>query len=203
MSSKSRRNYVICVSLVITLFTANVVFADDNVPIPGDKNQLNNWFNQNVKPLSQRKDTLDPALIAAENAASTINAAIKNIPTGNTKRVIVYIGSGTYVEKIKMEREKPFITLYGAPGSMPNLTYGGTALKYGTVDSATLIVESDYFVAMNMIISNSAPKPDGKRKGAQTLALRAFGDKATFYKVTLHFRIHYVMMHIGIFTKIA
>ncbi|OIW04635.1 hypothetical protein TanjilG_07770 [Lupinus angustifolius] len=198
MASKSRRNCDICVTLMIALFAANIVLADDNIPIPGDKAQLNNWFNQVVKPLSQRKNTLDPALVAAEKAPTiikvmqngkgkfkTINQAIKSIPKGNTKRVIIYIGSGTYREKIKIEREKPFITLYGAPGSMPNLTYGGTALKYGTVDSATLIVESDYFVAVNMIISNSAPKPDGKTKGGQALALRVFGDKAAFYKVTL------------------
>ncbi|OMO51725.1 Pectinesterase, catalytic [Corchorus olitorius] len=42
-------------------------------------------------------------------------------------------------------------------------TLGGTAKKYGTVDSATLIVESDYF--------NSAPKPDGVMEGAQAAAL--------------------------------
>ncbi|CAL0318145.1 unnamed protein product [Lupinus luteus] len=185
-------------SLMVAIVVANVVFADDNVPIPGDKSQLDKWYNENVQPLAQRMDTLDPATIAAEGAATvikvmqdgsgqfkTINEALKSIPKGSTKRVIVYIGPGTYNEKIRIEREKPFITLYGAPGNMPNLTYGGNALKYGTVDSATLIVESDYFVAANMIISNSSPRPDGKMVGAQAVALRVSGDKATFYKVTL------------------
>ncbi|KAK7275054.1 hypothetical protein RIF29_16161 [Crotalaria pallida] len=197
MASQSRTSYMI-MPLMVALLTANIVFSDDNVPVPADKSQLNNWYNQNVQPLSQRKNTLDPGLLAAESAATvikvkqdgsgnfkTITEAIKSIPKGNTKRVIVYIGGGIYNEKIKIEREKPFVTLYGAPGNMPNLTYGGTALKYGTVDSATLIVESDYFVASNIMISNSAPRPDGKRIGAQAVALRASGDKAAFYNVKL------------------
>ncbi|KAE9605639.1 hypothetical protein Lal_00025220 [Lupinus albus] len=199
MAPKSKTSSTtIHLSLMVVIVIANVVFADDNAPIPADKAQLDKWYNQHVQPLAQRKGTLDPAVVAAEGAVSvikvsqdgsgkfkSINEAIKSIPKGNTKRVIVYIGAGTYNEKIRIEREKPFITLCGAPGKMPNLTYGGTALKYGTVDSATLIVESDYFVASNLVISNSSPKPDGKTEGTQALALRISGDKAAFYKVTL------------------
>ncbi|KAL2526949.1 putative pectinesterase 63 [Abeliophyllum distichum] len=55
---------------------------------------------------------------------------------------------------------------------MPILVFGGTAAEYGTVDSATLIVESDYFNAVNLKIVNSAPRPDGKRVGAQAATLR-------------------------------
>lgn len=35
---------------------------------------------------------------------------------------------------------------------MPTLVYNGDAATYGTVDSATLIVESDYFSAVNLNI---------------------------------------------------
>ena len=47
--------------------------------------------------------------------------------TGNNKRVIVYIGAGNYNEKIKIEKTKPFVTLYGVPENMPNLTFWGIA----------------------------------------------------------------------------
>ncbi|XP_061375321.1 pectinesterase PPME1-like [Gastrolobium bilobum] len=192
MFSKMRSSSI-QVGLIVVLLTASVVLSDDNVPIPADKAQVRTWFNNNVRPLAQSK-SLDPGLVAAEAGArvvkvmqdgsgnfKTITDAIKSIPIGNTKRVIIYIGGGNYHEKIKIERTKPFVTFYGAPGNMPNLTYGGTAQQYGTVDSATLIVESDYFVASNIIISNSAPRPDGKRPGAQAVALRISGDKAAFY----------------------
>ena len=165
MVSKPRTS-TINVAIIVALFTAHVVLSDDTTPIPADRTQLNSWFNTNVGPLEKRKATLDPALVTAEAGAKvikvkqdgsgnfkTITAAINSIPTGNTKRVIVNIGGGHYNEKIKIERTKPFVTLYATPGNMPNITYGGTAQKYGTVDSATLIVESDYFVAANIILS--------------------------------------------------
>ncbi|XP_027361828.1 pectinesterase 2-like [Abrus precatorius] len=190
--------FTIEVACAIAFFTSHVVLSDDTVPIPAEKAQLNTWFTNNVKPLKERKATLDPALLTAEEGSKvvkvmqdgsgdfkTITDAINSIPNENTKRVIVYIGAGNYNEKIKIERTKPFVTLYGVPEHMPNLTFGGTAQKYGTVDSATLIVESDYFVAANIMISNSAPRPDGKRPGAQAVALRISGDKATFYNCKL------------------
>ncbi|KAJ1386672.1 Pectinesterase, catalytic [Sesbania bispinosa] len=197
MAPKTRSSTVQVV-LIVAFFIVNVVLSDDTVSIPADKLQLSAWFNNNVAPLAQRKSSLDPALVAAEEGAKvvkvmqdgsgdfkTITEAINSIPNGNNKRVIVYIGGANYNEKIKIERTKPFVTLYGAPENMPNLTYGGTARQYGTVDSATLIVESDYFMAANIIISNSAPRPDGKSQGAQAVALRISGDKAAFYNCKL------------------
>ncbi|KAG4938239.1 hypothetical protein JHK86_044380 [Glycine max] len=83
----------------------------------------------------KEKRTVDPALVAAEEGVKvvkvmqdgsgkfkTITDAINNIRSGNTKR--------------------PLISLYGVLEKMPNLTYGGTAQQYGTV-------ELDYFVAAN------------------------------------------------------
>ncbi|KAK4748539.1 hypothetical protein SAY87_015125 [Trapa incisa] len=172
-----------------------VVIADDNVPIPADKTQLNTWFMNNVKSISYRKGKIDPNLEAAELKRAkvirvrkdgsgnfkTITNAIKSIDPSNSKRVIIHIGGGTYKEKIKIDRTMHFITLYGSPNNMPSIEYNGDAKKYGTVNSATLIVESDYFMATNIIVANTSPKPDGKRYGAQAVALRISGDKAAFY----------------------
>ncbi|KAM6555618.1 hypothetical protein CsatB_002637 [Cannabis sativa] len=182
----------------IIISVAVVVKADDASPIPASKGELEGWFRQNVKPVAESKG-LDPALVAAESGPAkvikvmgdgsgdfkTLQEAVNSVPNGNTKRVMIVLGGGEYKEKVKIERSKPFITLYGSPKAVPTLTYDGTAAKYGTVDSATLIVESDYFVAANIIIKNSAPKPDGVRKGAQAVAFRASGNKAAFYNVRM------------------
>lgn len=64
----SRKNTIFVLEtivLTILLFIPRV-FSDDLIPIPADKSQLNSWFEANVKPLDARKDTLDPALVAAE-----------------------------------------------------------------------------------------------------------------------------------------
>ncbi|KAI5339334.1 hypothetical protein L3X38_018606 [Prunus dulcis] len=60
-----------------------------------------------------------------------------------------------------------------------------TSQKYGTVNSATVIVEADYFVATNLIIKNSSPRPYGKRVGVQTVALRVSGNKSALYNCRL------------------
>ena len=82
----------------------------------------------------------------------TVMAAVDSVPPGNTQRVIIMIGGGVFEEKIKIDRNKPFITFYGLLENMPVLSFDGTAAKFGTVDSATLIVESDYFMAVNIIV---------------------------------------------------
>ena len=155
---------ILCV--VISIALVPIAISDDNVPIPADKSQVSAWFTSNVKPYADRKGTLDPNLEAAETNVTvikvsqngggdfkTVTEAINSIPMGNNKRIIVWIGGGEYNEKVKIERAKPFITLFGDPQNMPKLTYSGTAQKFGTVDSATLIVESDYFMACNIIVA--------------------------------------------------
>ncbi|KAJ0248822.1 putative pectinesterase 63 [Hirschfeldia incana] len=185
-----------CVSLILTIslvvITWPVVYGNDATPIPQNKNQIGQWFDTNVPSLASRKeDTLDIDLLAAEATPrvkqngrgdfKTLTEAINSVPVGNKERVIIKLGHGEYKEKITIDRNKPFITLYGDPNAMPLLTFDGTAAEYGTVDSATLIVLSDYFMAVNVIVKNSAPMPDGKRKGAQALSMRISGNKAAFY----------------------
>ncbi|KAB2602792.1 pectinesterase 63 [Pyrus ussuriensis x Pyrus communis] len=185
------------------LLTAAVATADDNTPIPSDHSQINTWFNNNVKPYTERQSTLDPAVATAEAGQTvikvmqdgkgdfkTVTDAINSIPAGNTKRVIVHIGRGEYNEKITIPRNKPFVTLYGSPTNMPNLTFDGTAQKYGTVNSATVIAESNYFIATNLLIKastnyNSSPRPDGKRVGAQAVALRVSANNSALYNCKL------------------
>lgn len=152
-------------TILILGFSALVINADDTTPIPESKAALSNWFSSNVKSAAERASTLDPALVAAEKTPriikvrkdgsgdfKTVMDAVSSIPSGNDKRIIVFIGPGVYEEKIRIERTKAFITFYGQPNNMPTLTFSGTAAKYGTVDSASLIVESDYFTAANIIV---------------------------------------------------
>ncbi|KHF97904.1 Pectinesterase PPME1 [Gossypium arboreum] len=172
---------VICVS---TLLFAPIVVSQ---PIPADKSQVEAWFNGIIKPVKEKCKTLDPELVEAETKPriikvmqggrgefDTITKAIESVVTGNAKCVIISIGPGSYKKKIRIERNKPFITSVGDPKNMPNLTFDGTAKQYGTVDSATLITESSYFV-------NTTPRPDGKMVGAQAVAFKVSGDRSAFY----------------------
>ncbi|KAJ9140060.1 hypothetical protein P3X46_030747 [Hevea brasiliensis] len=184
-------------TILAIVLAAITVTADDATPIPDTPDGIQAWFDANIKPLADRAGTLEKALEAAEATPKTIKVradgsgefktitdAVKSIPTGNKERVIVDIGPGTYTEKVTIERDKPFITFLGPPDKA-TLAFGGTAAEYGTVYSATLQVDSDFFVASNLIIQNTAPRPDGKRAGAQAVAFRIGGNMAAFYNVKM------------------
>ncbi|CAA7022529.1 unnamed protein product [Microthlaspi erraticum] len=181
----------VLVIILLVVITSPVVFGNDAAPIPQNSRRIEQWFNTNVPSLASKKDTLDPDLLTAEASPrvrqdgrghfKTLTEAIASVPAENTKRVIINLGPGVYKEKVTIDRNKPFITLYGHRNAMPVMTFDGTAAQYGTVDSATLIVLSDYFMAVNIIVKNSAPMPDGKMKGAQALSMRISGNKAAFY----------------------
>ncbi|KAA3460502.1 pectinesterase PPME1-like [Gossypium australe] len=177
--------YALAMCVSILLFAPIVV----SQPIPADKSQVEAWFNGIIKPVKERGKTLDPELVEAETEPriikvmqggggefDTITKAIESVPSGNAKRVIISIGPGSYKEKIKIERNKPFITLLGDPKNMPNLTFDGTAKQYGTVDSATLITESSYFVGANLNIV--ARRENGRSTSG---CFKSLGDRSAFY----------------------
>ena len=56
------------------------------------------------------------------------------------------------MKSLKLNVASLFVTFLGSPGNMPTLSFAGSAREYGTVYSATLEAEADYFVAANIII---------------------------------------------------
>ncbi|CAN6348059.1 unnamed protein product [Urochloa humidicola] len=122
----------------------------------------------------------------------TITDAIKAVPDNNKKRVILDIRPGTYKEKVAIPYTKHFITFLGDPKHPPIITWDDTAATrgkdgqpVGTVGSATVAVESDYFLASGIIFRNHAPMAAPGAKGGQAVALRVFGTKAAFYNCTI------------------
>lgn len=157
--------YLFLIVLNTLLIILPLTVSNDSVPIPRERTQIKKWFEENIKPLKARKGTIDLALEEAEEEPqvikvmkkgggdfTTINEAVKSIPPKNNKRIIIYIGPGEYPEKIKMERDKKFVTFIGDPKNMPTLVFNGNAATYTTVESGTLTVDGDYFVAANLHI---------------------------------------------------
>ncbi|KAL2227298.1 UNVERIFIED_CONTAM: Pectinesterase 2 [Sesamum indicum] len=153
------------VVFLTALLVLPIALSTNDEPIPADKAQLNSWFDRNVGPLASREGSLDPAVVEAEKNVTvvrvrtdgsgdfkTVTDAIKSVPQGNKHRVIISIGPGNYTEKVKIDRYTHFITLYGDPNNMPVMLFDGTAAQFGTLESATLTVESDYFSAVNLKI---------------------------------------------------
>ncbi|KAI9161202.1 hypothetical protein LWI28_015387 [Acer negundo] len=135
MSGKGNTPTAIHLAILLAIFlTEHVVVSDDTTPIPADASAVGGWFSANIRAFRTRKATLDPELVVAEANPQVItvrqdrtgnfkkiNDAIKSIPSGNTRRVIIWIGAGEYRGKITIKRTKPFVTFYGSPNVSPNL----------------------------------------------------------------------------------
>ncbi|KAL6291270.1 hypothetical protein ACE6H2_008780 [Prunus campanulata] len=58
--------------ITILLAASTTAVADDSTPIPVDGSQVSSWFDNNVKPLTERKGTLDAAIVTAEDGPKLI-----------------------------------------------------------------------------------------------------------------------------------
>ncbi|KAL2540406.1 putative pectinesterase 53 [Abeliophyllum distichum] len=122
----------------------------------------------------------------------TIKEAIDSIPLYNTRRVILDIKPGVYREKINIPRTMSFITFSGNASDPPTITGNDTASATGrdgtplkTFQSATVAIDGDYFVAINIKFENTAPHVVGSI-GGQAVALRISGTKAAFYNSSFY-----------------
>ncbi|XP_002451275.2 putative pectinesterase 63 [Sorghum bicolor] len=126
-----------------------------------------------------------------------ITAALDAIPESNTRRVILDLKPGAvFREKLFVNISKPFVTFKSDPANPATVVWNDTAASrsraakdggkpVGTVGSATLAVESDYFTAYGVVLKNDAPLAKPGAKGGQAVALRLFGTKAQVYNCTI------------------
>lgn len=117
----------------------------------------------------------------------TIQGAIDMVSLDNKWRIQIIIRPGIYREKVYVPYRKPFITFQGSGSGVTVITWnaragdknqGGNVL--GTFGSASVAVDSDYFVARDITFQNTSPSPLPGAQGMQAVALRISGDKAAF-----------------------
>jgi pectinesterase len=123
--------------------------------------------------------------VAADGSGQfkTVQEAIDAIPAKNKQPVTVHIKPGTYKERVRIPKDKPFITLRGDDAKTTVLTFDLAAPKalppstqpVGTSGSYSILVEADDFIAENLTFENSAGEV------GQAVALRTTGERQAFY----------------------
>ncbi|KMZ68751.1 pectin methylesterase, family CE8 [Zostera marina] len=119
----------------------------------------------------------------------TVQGAIDLVPNSNSKRVKIFISPGFYREKILVPNNKPYISLIGQKNFVPTvLSWNDRASTrkkssdnpMGTYNSASVIVESDYFHASYITFENTSPEAPVGVEGLQAVALRVSGNNTVF-----------------------
>ncbi|KAJ4963758.1 hypothetical protein NE237_023697 [Protea cynaroides] len=101
-----------------------------------------------------------------------IQDAIDAVPSNNSDNVFIWIKPGTYIEKVVVPADKPFITLSGSKSSTTIIT----GSNHGNIfDCPTLSVLATDFVARYITIQNTYGAGD------KAVALRVSANKVAFY----------------------
>ncbi|MQM03706.1 hypothetical protein Taro_036491 [Colocasia esculenta] len=116
--------------------------------------------------------------------STTVQEAVDLVPDGNERRVKIIILPGVYREKVVVRATKPYISFIGNESSETIISWhtrasdrGADGRAIGTLGSATVAIDSDYFCARG-ITFEAIPGAEGM----QAVALRVSGDKAVFFR---------------------
>ncbi|XVF88949.1 hypothetical protein PTKIN_Ptkin19aG0092400 [Pterospermum kingtungense] len=134
---------------------------------------LESWISQNMKEHLEMKaniahsfnlTVLDQLLVKAEEGGvkvikvkkdsggdfDKVASAVDNIPLENNQRAVIWIDGGEKFEKITIDRTKNLVTLCGDPTEIPKIVFNGRTVEFDTLNSATVVMESDYFAVVNI-----------------------------------------------------
>ncbi|GLJ26869.1 hypothetical protein SUGI_0525120 [Cryptomeria japonica] len=119
---------------------------------------------------------------------NSVQAAVDMVPQNNRQPVKIFIRAGVYREKVLVPTHKPYISFIGQGRSVTIITWqdrasdkGVNGQVIGTLDSASVAIEADYFSATHITFQNTALFVNMRgAEGSQAVALRVTGDKASF-----------------------
>ncbi|KAI8017759.1 putative pectinesterase 53 [Camellia lanceoleosa] len=117
----------------------------------------------------------------------SVQKAINSIPLGNRCRAVILVSKGIYREKVNIPVNMAYVTLVGEGADKTIIEWDDTADRIGkdgkplgTYASATVAVNSPYFIAKKIGFKNKAPSPPSGAEGKQAVALRITADMAAF-----------------------
>ncbi|KAJ4968629.1 hypothetical protein NE237_015330 [Protea cynaroides] len=152
---------------------------------PGYGKMMNgfpNWVSRKDRRLLQASTngTKFDLVVAKDGSGNfkTISEAVAAAPNSTTKRFVIYIKSGGYMENVEVDRKKTLLMFVG-DGIGKTVVKGSRNVVDGwtTFRSATVAVVGDGFIARDMTFENSA----GPSKH-QAVALRSGSDLSAFYR---------------------
>ncbi|KAL0924909.1 hypothetical protein M5K25_005769 [Dendrobium thyrsiflorum] len=121
--------------------------------------------------------------------SKTVQGAVDMVPAGNQHRIKIYISPGVYREKVLVPVTKPYISFIGNKSGETVISWNLRASDHdsagqavGTLASASVAIEADYFCANGITFENTAPGAQAGASGMQAVALRLAGDKAMLYQ---------------------
>ena len=108
---------------------------------------------------------------------TSLQAAIDAAPTNRTTPYRIFVKKGKYVEKVTIPANKPFLYIIGEGINETVFSWDDYAGKPGVTEIATITINSNDCVFMNMTVENAWGR---KNDGPQALAVKVTGDRVIF-----------------------
>lgn len=109
----------------------------------------------------------------------SIQDAINSVPDGNSNWIIIHVRKGTYREKVRVTRNKPYIFMRGSGQGKTLIVWSNSS--HNNLESATFKVEAQKFVAFGIRFKNDAPIEIADTSQNQSVAAVVGADKVAFY----------------------
>ncbi|XP_004515516.1 pectinesterase-like [Cicer arietinum] len=111
----------------------------------------------------------------------SINEALTQVPKKSKKPFVIYIKEGVYPEYVEVTKHMTHVVFVGDGGKKTIITGNKNFIDgVNTYRTASVAIQGDHFVAINMGFENSA----GPHKH-QAVALRVQGDKTIFFNCSM------------------
>ncbi|KAJ4970454.1 hypothetical protein NE237_003553 [Protea cynaroides] len=130
----------------------------------------------NVKPPPSTETT--SVICVDQNGCcnfTTVQAAVNAVDAFSQKMTIIWINTGTYVEKVIVPENKTNLTFQGQGLQSTIISWNDRGDVVGTYLTGSVEVYSNNFIAKNISFMN------GAGPGTQAVAIRISGDKAAFW----------------------
>ncbi|KAI3473601.1 hypothetical protein Pfo_031383 [Paulownia fortunei] len=140
------------------------------------------WLSsKDRKLLYDSKQMVMPNVVVAADGSGnykTINEAIEVVPKNSTRRFVIHVKKGIYLENVRVDATKWNIMMFG-DGMNETIVSGNLSISSGlaTFMTATFAVQGSGFIAQDMGFQNTA--------GAamhQAVALASTSDHSVFYR---------------------
>lgn len=164
----------------ITIFSTRLVFGANSTSFSA------RIYSYDIVKLKRKLESKQNMFvdISGSGDTRTVQEAVNAVRRYNKKRVTIYINAGTYIEKVHVPHNKPYITFEGAGLHHTIISWNDnqTLTNGSTIHTASVTVDGNYFIGRNLSFRNTAPIPlPGVKDGGQAVALLVKGDKCAFY----------------------
>jgi len=119
-----------------------------------------------------------PNIVVAKDGTGdfdSVQSAIDSIPENNTDRIIIYVKSGEYNERVKVPKNKKNISLIGEDRETTKIVYNIPASANMDNRGTTVLIQGEGFNGENITFENSYGR------GSQALAMTTGADKIAFF----------------------